>query len=68
MSLRFDAISNLVAPEIHVNGKAEKSSKVTGVFGSSVFTLKTAREFLSDEAFKSLQASIKNKNNVTNSA
>jgi glutamine synthetase len=64
MSLRFDAISNLVAPEIHVNGKAEKSSKVTGVFGSSVFTLKTAREFLSDEAFKSLQASIKNNQKI----
>lgn len=59
MSLRFDAITNLVNPEIQVNGKAEKSNKVTGVFGSSVFTLKTAREFLSDEAFKSLQASIK---------
>lgn len=64
MSLRFDAISNLVSPEIHVNGKEEKSSKVSGVFGSSVFTLKTAREFLSDEAFKSLQASIKNNQKI----
>lgn len=59
MSLRFEAITNLVSPDIHVNGKADKSTKITEVFGSSVFTLKTARQFLSDEAFKSLQGSIK---------
>src|SRR5688500_6593448 len=64
MSLRFDAISNLVSPEVQLNGKVEKGAKISGVFGSSVFTLKTAREFLSDEAFKSLQASIKNNQKI----
>ncbi len=56
MSLRFNAIQNL---SLHENGKAENAAKITGIFGSNVFTLKTAREFLSDEAFKSLQSSIK---------
>jgi glutamine synthetase len=56
MSLRFNAIESLVSnKEVEVSG----SVKVTGMFGSNVFTLKTAREFLSDEAFKSLQASVK---------
>ena len=61
MSLRFNAIQNLSTnPDVIV----EASSKITGVFGSSVFTLKTAREFLSDEAFKSLQSSIKNSQKI----
>lgn len=56
MSLRFNAINNLSSnPDITVEG----SAKVTGIFGSNVFNLKIAREFLSDEAYKSLQASIK---------
>jgi glutamine synthetase len=56
MSLRFNAIQNLsAAPEVEVAGP----NKITGIFGSSVFTLKTAREFLSDEAYKSLVASTK---------
>lgn len=55
MSLRFNAINNLSSiPEISVDG-----SKVTSLFGGNVFSLKTAREFLSDEAYKSLQGSIK---------
>ncbi|WP_459068407.1 glutamine synthetase III family protein [Flavitalea flava] len=33
--------------------------KITGIFGENVFTLKTAREYLSDEAYKSLTSSIK---------
>jgi len=41
------------------HSKIDVAAKVTGIFGSNVFTLKTAREFLSDEAFKSLQSSIK---------
>ncbi|MBL0271437.1 MAG: glutamine synthetase III [Chitinophagaceae bacterium] len=56
MSLRFNAINNLA------NGaetKVDASPKITGIFGSNVFSLKTAREFLSDEAYKSLQSSIK---------
>lgn len=34
-------------------------TKITGIFGENVFTLKTAREFLSDEAYKSLVTSIR---------
>ncbi|HMG81585.1 MAG TPA: glutamine synthetase III [Ferruginibacter sp.] len=33
--------------------------RITAIFGENVFTLKTARQFLSDEAYKSLVASIK---------
>ena len=36
------------------------AAKITAIFGENVFTLKTAREFLSDEAYKSLLASIRN--------
>src|SRR6266498_4359993 len=56
MSLRFNALKNLSAqPAIEV----ESTAKITGIFSSNVFTLKTAREFLSDEAYKSLVSSIK---------
>jgi len=57
MSLRTDAVNHVshfkpTSPNI-------KSAKITGVFGESVFTAKTAREYLSDEAYKSLITSIK---------
>ena len=56
MSLRFNAINNLsTSQDTDVQG----STKITAIFGENVFTLKTARQFLSDEAFKSLTASIK---------
>ena len=55
MSLRFNAISNLLTSEINVQG----SKKITAIFGENVFTQKAARQFLSDEAFKSLISSIK---------
>lgn len=56
-SLRFKAINDLTAES---NGLAATgSTKITGIFGENVFTLKTAREFLSDEAYKSLLTSIK---------
>ncbi|HXB91305.1 MAG TPA: glutamine synthetase III [Puia sp.] len=55
-SLRFKAIDNLTTTaEASIPG----SAKITGIFGENVFTLKTAREYLSDEAYKSLTASIK---------
>ncbi len=55
-SLRLKAIENLT----HSNGTSvAASAKITGIFGENVFTLKTAREFLSDEAFKSLTGSIR---------
>lgn len=56
MSLRFNAIQNL---SMTAEEKAENPGKITSLFGSNVFTLKTAREFLSDEAYKSLNSSIK---------
>ncbi|GEO09843.1 glutamine synthetase III family protein [Segetibacter aerophilus] len=57
MSLRFHAIKSLqnTAPEVVVN----QSTKVTAIFGENVFTIKTAREYLSDEAYKSLVTSIR---------
>ena len=56
-SLRFKAINDLTAAS---NGMAvEGSTKITAIFGENVFTLKTARAFLSDEAYKSLVASVK---------
>jgi glutamine synthetase len=56
MSLRFSAINNLNASsEVIVEG----SARITAIFGENVFTHKTAREFLSDEAYKSLMSSIK---------
>jgi glutamine synthetase len=56
MSLRFNAINNLSSvQEVQV----ENPTRITAIFGESVFTIKTAREFLSDEAYKSLVGSIK---------
>src|SRR5574343_1800167 len=57
MSLRFTAISSIANDaETEI---PEFSTKITGIFGENVFTLKTAREYLSDEAYKSLVTSIR---------
>jgi glutamine synthetase len=56
MSLRFKAIDGLTSKSTI---SVESAAKITSIFNSNVFTLKTAREYLSDEAYKSLQASIK---------
>jgi glutamine synthetase len=58
MSLRFSAISNLNKTS-ESDFATKPSTKITAIFGENVFTLKTAREFLSDEAYKSLISSIK---------
>ncbi len=56
-TLRFTALKNLSNQS---NGVCQnRSAKITGIFGENVFTLKVAREFLSDEAYKSLKSSIK---------
>lgn len=55
-SLRFKAIDNL---RVQPDAQAGVATKITGIFGENVFTLKTAREYLSDEAYKSLVASVK---------
>jgi glutamine synthetase len=56
MSIRFQALENLSNKK-----KVELGSpnKTTSFFASNVFTVQVAREFLSDEAYKSLKASIK---------
>jgi glutamine synthetase len=56
MSLRFDAIRQLTEKN---NVQVGAPNKTTSFFAANVFTMKTAREFLSDEAFKSLRASVK---------
>lgn len=55
MSLRFTALSNLQSTGEDL-GKI--TPKITNVFGSHVFNMKTARQFLSDDAYKSLVSSI----------
>ena len=57
MSLRFQAINNLNKHNQDIN--EVNPAKITAIFGENVFILKTAREFLSNEAYKSLTASIK---------
>jgi glutamine synthetase len=56
MSLRFDAIKAL-ANKAEVDVKS--SPRITAIFGENVFNLSTARSFLSDEGYKSLNTSIK---------
>jgi glutamine synthetase len=58
-SLRFTALENLSSGS-DSKIKPEQNGKITDVFGSNVFTGKVVREFLSDEAYKSLMNSIKN--------
>mgnify|MGYP006186981303 FL=1 len=55
-SLRFKAIDNL---NNHSEPNVVGSTKITAIFGENVFTLKVARAFLSDEAYKSLVVSVK---------
>ena len=57
MSLRFEAI-NYVSHE-KSNNAGVPSQKISAIFGENVFNVKTAREYLSDEAYKSLVNSIK---------
>ena len=56
-SLRFKALENLASNPPII--KDAGSTKITSIFGENVFTLPIARAFLSDEAYKSLQASVK---------
>ncbi len=56
MSLRFTALDNLsnASP-----GQVTGTAKITAIFGENVFDPKKARQFLSDEAYKSLMSSIR---------
>lgn len=56
MSLRISALTS-IPPTTEDLGKI--TPKISKIFGSHVFNLKTAREFLSDDAYKSIVASIK---------
>jgi len=54
-SLRFKAIDKLNKNGADANMDA--SPRITSIFNENVFTLKTARHYLSDDAYKSLLAS-----------
>jgi len=56
MPLRFNALTNLLKSE---DIQPQSSTKITAIFAENVFTHKVARQFLSDEAYKSMMASIK---------
>lgn len=61
-SLRLNSLHSLISETKAQAGP--KSQKITAVFGENVFTLKTARKFLSDEAYKSLVASIRSQSKI----
>ena len=54
-NLRFTAVKNIADNAIMYEVKG--SEKVSSIFNENVFTLKTARHYLSDEAYKSLLSS-----------
>ncbi|MBB1283017.1 glutamine synthetase III [Flavisolibacter sp. BT320] len=56
MSLRFQALSNL---QTSAEPTTPGCAKITAIFAENVFTHQVARQFLSDEAFKSLIASVR---------
>jgi len=61
-SLRLNALHELFS-----NSKIQDvapSKKITSFFGENVFNIKKAREFLSDEAYKSLVSSIRNQTKI----
>lgn len=53
MSLRFNALNNLLNSS-NGNGSTDTGAKITAIFAENVFTQEVARQFLSDEAYKSL--------------
>lgn len=56
-SLRFTALKSVGNNQVSYYVKS--TEKVTQIFNENVFTLKTARHYLTDEAYKSLVASVK---------
>lgn len=61
MSLRFSALNNLLVSE---KVQTDNPTKITAIFADNVFTLQVARKFLSDEAYKSLVASVKSSQKI----
>ncbi len=56
MSTRFHALNNLYSTNIK---NTDNCTRITAIFGENVFTYQTARQFLSDESYKSLMASVR---------
>jgi glutamine synthetase len=56
MSLRITALNNLLNAE---KPQPDTSAKITAIFAENVFTHQVSRQFLSDEAYKSLMGSIR---------
>ncbi len=56
MSLRFHALNNLLNSSPI---PPDYSTKITAIFGENVFSNEVARQFLSDEAYKSLKGSVR---------
>ncbi|HEV7333063.1 MAG TPA: glutamine synthetase III [Flavisolibacter sp.] len=56
MSLRFQALSKL---QTSAEPTTPGCAKITAIFAENVFTHQVARQFLSDEAYKSLIASVR---------
>ena len=65
MSLRFQAISKLSGDPGYI--PVQGSTKITAIFGENLFTLKAARNYFSDEAYKSISASIKDSKKIDRS-
>ncbi|MEO9004996.1 MAG: glutamine synthetase III [Ginsengibacter sp.] len=61
-SLRLNALHGLFSDSNIIS--IPESKKITSFFGENVFDLKKARQFLSDEAYKSLTSSIKNQTKI----
>jgi glutamine synthetase len=61
-SLRLNALYNLISEP--KNQLDPESKKITAIFSENVFSLEKARQFLSDEAYKSLVSSIKSQNKI----
>jgi glutamine synthetase len=61
-SLRLNALYTLLSASGTEN--APVSKKITAIFGENVFTLQKARDFLSDDAYKSLKSSIKSQSKI----
>lgn len=56
MSLRFNALNNILN---NTCSFPDSPTRITAIFAENVFTQQVARQFLSNEAFKSLNNSIK---------
>ncbi|MGN6267569.1 MAG: glutamine synthetase III family protein [Ginsengibacter sp.] len=61
-SLRLNALNEILSSPR--NQEVDSPQKITNFFAENVFDLKKAREYLSDEAYKSLVSSIKNQTKI----